>query len=259
MLWLCLERLSDCPEIQDLDLHVYVDCHDAIRTAPPKAEVEGVLAKFSYLPIQVFFRAAHPYDGNTYNVMMAYAEAYARDSEFVYLVEDDVMVDPNFFAWHQKAQRQGEAKWFCSIGSRCLKNSTPYGDDYVLASGYASIGVCFKRENLAAIVEHANPHYFRHMSSYIGTALKDSRADQYTEQDGLIERIIAKMRAPVIWPTRETSVCHHVGYYGYHRWNSARPQGALEKRYEFLKVAIGDPERLRGLAKNVSDVESVTR
>jgi hypothetical protein len=255
MLWLCLEHLAKCPEISGMDVRIYVDAHDAVRTAPPVPEINEVLARFPHLPLTVNWRTRHRYDGNTFNVMTAYAEAHTTDAEFVYLVEDDVMVRPDFFAWHRGAQAAGQ--WFCSIASRFLKQGGRLHDDgYIVDNRYASIGVCFKRENLAPIVEHAHQHYFGNMSGYLNTVFKDGRADQFTEQDGLITRVMERGRLLSIWPTNEPRAFHQ-GFYGYHRWNCPRPQGTLEQRYEYVKRVSRDPAALKALSKNVNDVEAV--
>jgi hypothetical protein len=261
MLWFCLERLERCSETRDLDLRVYVDAHDAIRTGPPTAEIADVLSRFTHLPLTVTWRERHPHQGNSYNVMMAYKEAYESQAEHVYLVEDDVMVYENFFAWHKEAQQSGD--WFCSVASRFLKQGgrriedAQWGREFIADHRYASIGVCFKREKLAHIVEHANQHYFQHMNSYINTVFRDGRADQFTEQDGLIERIMLQNKFESIWPG-DRPRCAHVGWYGYHRWNCPRPQGTLEKRHEEVKRIASDPQSLRMLSKHVNDVEPVT-
>jgi hypothetical protein len=255
MLWFCLDRLAVCPEIGDMDIRVYIDAHDAIRTAPPRAEIENVLGRFPSLSLNVIWRRPHAYQGNTFNVMTAYDEAYHTDAEFVYLVEDDVAVNPDFFAWHRKAQAAGD--WVCSIASRSLKAAAVSDNGYATNRSYASIGVCWRRANLAPIVQHANAEYFRDMIHYIGRTFRDGRADQYTEQDGLIERIISRGSGLVVWPS-DWPRCHHLGWYGYHRWNCPRPTGSLEQRYEYVKRMAHDPSALKVLCKNVIDVEPVT-
>ncbi len=255
MLWFCLDRLSACPEIAGMDIRVYVDAHDTIRIAPPRAEIENVVGRFTNLPITVLWRNHHPYDGNTFNVLEAYRDAYPTDAEFVYLVEDDVAVNPDFFAWHRKAHAMDD--WFCSVASRCLKAAAVRDDGYAVNRSYASIGVGFRRERLVAVVEHANAEYYRDMQGYIGRAFPDGRADQYTEQDGVIERIISRGTLQTVWPA-DWPRCSHIGWYGYHRWNCPRPQGSLEQRYEYVKRMVRDPEGLKALSKNVIDVETVS-
>jgi hypothetical protein len=253
MLWFCLERLAACPETPDLDIKVYVDAHSNVPLPDRRAELGRVQSMFPWA--QFTWRVPHTYDGNTFNVMMAYKEAYASGARHVYLVEDDVMVDPDFFAWHKKAHEQGT--WFCSVASRCLKDSSVWGDhqEYIVTSGYASIGVCWPRENLKAVAEHAHEHYFKNMGGYLGLVFKDGRADQFTEQDGLIERIIQRSKLRVIFPREPRAF--HTGWFGYHRWNCPRPQGTLEERYRYVKNAVTNPEILRQLARDVKDVEAV--
>jgi hypothetical protein len=252
MLWLCLERLRACPETKHMDIRVYVDNHDAVRTNPPSAEIGRVIEMHSDLPITLNWRKPHPFGGNTFNVLEAYREAYEESAEYVFLVEDDVMVNPDFFAWHYEAQETGD--WASSIASRCLKGGAVQ-EQYIVNRSFASIGCCFKRERLELIAPHACAAYYRDMVGYMRLAFpQDGRADQYTEQDGLIERIISK-NGYSIWPVEPR--CTHVGWYGYHRWNSTRPAGSLDERYHHVRRVISDPELLKAASNNVVDVETV--
>lgn len=249
MLWFCLERLFACPETLGLDVKVYVDAHANVVLPDSTKDLQRVQTMFPNA--QFNWRQPHKHDGNTFNVMMAYKEAYEAGAKFIFLVEDDVIVDEEFFAWHAAAQLKFP---FCSVASRCLKGGAVQ-DDYVVSSSYASIGVCWYRDSLATVVEHATPFYFRNMSGYLNTVFRDGRADQYTEQDGLIERIIQHNRAQVIFPQQPH--CSHIGWYGYHRWNCPRPTGTLEQRYRAVRDAATNPDILKNLAKHVNDVEPV--
>ena len=58
----------------------------------------------SPLPVRYIFRQPHNYAGNSYNTLEAYKEAYGTEARFTYLVEEDVLVTPDFFRWHEAVQ-----------------------------------------------------------------------------------------------------------------------------------------------------------
>jgi len=214
MLQHCLEHLMAVPEIGDFDRAVFVDNH--IMRPPPLAEIAIVLGKFSEVTMSL--RPPNPYRGNSSNIMLAYAGAFEEGRERVFLVEDDVMVEPGFFRWHLETQRE---KLFCSIGiSRPGVART--------TEMYASLGVCFSRESLGLIVPHAVPEYFRNMNQYCAKHFRGG-PNVGTEQDGLILRIMKQAKGTAIFA--DPPVARHIGWYGYNRGLHARPKGTLQERY----------------------------
>jgi len=186
MLRHCLEHMMAVPDIGDFDLAVFVDDHT--MRPPPLAEIGQVMARFP--GVQAVKRAANPYRGNSCNVMTAYAQAYQEGRERAFLVEDDVMIEPDFFRWHLEAQKE---KPFCSIGiSRTGITRT--------TEMYASLGVCFGRESLGLIVPHAVPEYFRNMAQYCGKTFRGG-PNVGTEQDGLILRVMKHAKGTATSPT----------------------------------------------------------
>ena len=82
-------------------------------TSRPGSDIEEVLGKFPQLPLQVGYRPPHQYPGNSYHVLMAYRDAYETDAEHVFLIEDDVLIHPEFFDWHRVMHAERELG--CSI------------------------------------------------------------------------------------------------------------------------------------------------
>lgn len=236
MLWLCLEHLAQCPTVKDVQIRVVVDAH--IGQPPPnKAEIEAVLEKFPQLSLQVGYRTPHQFHGNSYNLLMAYQDAYHTEAEFVYLVEDDVMVHPLFFAWHRLQHQDPELG--CSIA---VVKEPQYGV-------YASLGVCFRRERLKMIVPHCRVGYFQNMREYCRVHFSRMKSD--CEQDGLFCRLL--VGKTVVWAS--TSLAQHVGWYGYHRKRSIRPQGTLPERYKQVKRALANSDILRECVRDFWDIK----
>lgn len=214
MLQHCLEHLMAVPEIGDYDRAVFVDNHT--MRPPPWEEIKQVMVRFP--DVVVVARPPNPYRGNSCNVMTAYQQVREEGRERVFLVEDDVMVSPDFFRWHLETQRE---KPFCSIGvSRPGVTRT--------TEMYASLGVCFSRESLGLIVPHAVPEYFRNMNQYCGKHFRGG-PNVGTEQDGLILRIMKQAKGLAIFA--DPPVARHIGWYGYNRGLHARPKGGLQERY----------------------------
>lgn len=234
MLWLCLDYLAASPDVQSVKIRVYVDAH--VGNLPPKAEIETVLRKFPQLSIQVGFRPPHHFHGNSFNVLMAYKDAYDSDAQHVFLVEDDILVRPNFFAWHRQ---QHQRKIGCSIG---VVKERQHGL-------YASLGSCFHREMIRLVLPHCKTEYFTNLRAYCKQKFPPAAWD--CEQDGLWCRVLVD-QPPVVWAT--TPVAQHVGWYGYHRKRSVRPTGTLKERYEQVKMVLSSPENLRLWSKDFGDV-----
>lgn len=206
------------------------------------------------LPTYIHWHPEHTFHGNSYNTLEAYKRAYGTEARFVYLIEDDVLVMPDFFKWHEAAQNEGD--FMCSIAYRCRRNSLVHKDvgdpaAYLTSSqDYASIGVCWKREKLAPIVEHAKEEYYRNLGGYLKLNFPNNRfSDCFTEQDGLIMRVMGETHGNTIWPFVPRA--YHVGFAGYNRPCSARLS------YKELKETIYDEQKIKAADKDFGDIEVV--
>jgi hypothetical protein len=236
MLWLCMDYLAACPDSQHVQIRVYVDAHIG-QPQPPRAEIKTVLEKFPQLSIQTYLRPPHAFHGNSYNILMAYKDAYETDARYVFLIEDDVMIHPDFFAWHW--YQQTIKPLGCSIA---VLKTERHGT-------YASLGVCFRREILRSILPHCRPAYFQDMRKYCRAHFAPAKFD--CEQDGLFCRLLRFQS--IVWATT-APLAQHVGWYGYHRRKSIRPQGTLEQRYAQVKKALSNREILREWVKDFHDI-----
>lgn len=252
---LCLEYLSRAEGSGNKDVRIYVD-----RGKSLIREIYEVVNDFRCaLNPTVFFRDAHSYHGNSYNTLEAYREAYQSDAEFVYLVEDDVLVQPDFFRWHEEVQKQSD--FMCSIAYRCSRNPQVTRDPilekdpeayFVSAQDYASIGVCWKKQKLAEVVKHACPEYYQDMTKYAFTHFPDNRfAECFTEQDGLIMRILHDVKGNVAWPY--VPRCFHFGTFGYHRLRSPKLS------YQEIKEILYDQEKINAVNKDFQDIEAMPK
>jgi hypothetical protein len=236
MLWLCLEYLANSPDSKSVDIWVYVDSHT--QQKPPRGEIEQVLEKFPDLSLHVGFQQPHDFHGNSYNLLTAYKAAYETTAQYVFMVEDDVLIHPGFFEWHR--HQHAHRHLGCSIA---VKNPGH--------GAYASLGVCFRREMLRLVLPHTHGVYFRDMRKYCREKFPPSRFD--CEQDGLFARVLNGHQ--VVWAS--TPLAQHVGWYGYHRRRSRRPHGTLTERYRQVKYALAHSDVLKRWARDFGDIEAV--
>lgn len=239
-LTLCLEHIQAARGDRDLEVRVYHDHkqHDGHIHEDSRGIANAAGACFRW-------QKAHNAVGNTLNFLEAYREAYADKPRYIYLIEDDVLVGPDFFRWHEAVQERGN--YFCSVGWHCIRRedvkTNPVNDpNGYIESGqdFSSIGVCWKRDTLAALVAHAKPAYYMDPSTYLRAAFPNSPipSTRWVEQAGLIMRLILDMNGKRIVAWAGVPRCAHVGVSGYHRSNGQRYRDAEDLREAIRTGAI---------------------
>jgi len=212
------------------------------------------------LPLKYFQVPEHNFNGNSFNVLESYKRAYNEpDVRYIYLIEDDVLVTPDFFKWHE-AIAESEPDAMCSIAYRCSRNheartdvSEP-GAYFTSSRDYASIGVRWSRAFLEPLLLHARLPYYSNQEEYVRTTFPGNRfAGDFSEQDGLIMRVMWEQKWFTTWPY--VPRCYHMGWYGYHRPNGKRPDGFLEHKVDGLRNTISNAERLKQVAPDFGDIE----
>lgn len=236
MVWLCLDHLAACPEAREVEVRV---CVDGRAGHAPIDEFVYVVAQHPTLTATIHVGPSHRYHGNSFNVLRSFQAAVTGGFDWIYLVEDDVLVRPEFFQWHQRFQREYAV---------CLAATIGVADPG--HGAYASLGVCLDRGVTNTIAAHGHAAYFSDMRGYCRRTFPASPFD--CEQDGLIARVLAG--CTVVWA--DPPVCSHVGWYGYHRTQGARPRGTLAERYAQVRatVALG----LTAAAHGAKDVALAT-
>lgn len=249
---LCLEYLQKADGIDSKEIWIFID-----RGKSLIREFYEVVNDFSTLDIFTIFQPEHNYHGNSFNTLNAYRAAVEiSDSPHVYLVEDDVLVTPDFFRWHEAVHKM-EKDIMCSVAYRCSRNAArdkKYDNDpeayLISAQDYASIGVCWRRENLEPIIAHAKCEYFENQAAYLKEHFPQNRFnDCFTEQDGLIMRIMGVAHRYTAWPFMPRAF--HVGVAGYNR-----PRGP-RLSYQEIKEMIHDSEKIKQADRDFGDIEMV--
>lgn len=260
-LYLCLDRLRMARGGREKHVWIAQDRHkrDSEETLERIEEVARVARHFEgeFADLRFIQRAPHSYVGNVFNVLELYRAAFQTDARFVYLIEDDVLVGKDFFEWHEAAQARTD--YFCTVGWHCIRNPERLVSDdpegYIESErDFSSIGVCWKRENLAAIAQHAREEYYRDLPTYLKSAFPGSpiHFSKWTEQAGLIMRVLLSTPGAVVaWPV--VARCAHVGISGYHRQTGHKFTGTVEQRIAALNQAIRQTETLVGLSRDTFD------
>lgn len=251
-------------------------CLDRIRASEPKIPVMVFPDRGSWKDKQVqeicqHFNAEiacvpdHDYYGNTYCTLEAYRFAFNAGFERVYLIESDVVIHSDFFPWH----REQHEEWpdiFCSM-AWIFNRHAPITDDVLFQCWFYSIGVCFARDKLALVVEHATPRYYDDMAGFIqkhfkGSPLNDPANIAHFEQDGLLQRILDQHKLQTVSPG--IAKCSHMGFVrSYGDTGAAAGYESLfeglrsfEERVERVEQLIADPyERMSYFGKEIVERE----
>jgi hypothetical protein len=210
-------------------------------------ELEEVIEAFP--AAHWMFVPVHDYPGNTFNTMEAYRWAYNEGWDRTYLIEDDVMIHPDFFKWHRAQHDDEDSHELFGSMAWIFNRHAPIVEMDMRQPWYYSIGVCFARDKLRLIVEHATPNYYIDMPAYLAQHFKTSPLNdpmniQHFEQDGLIQRIIDKEKMQTVSPG--IAKCTHLGFYGYNRgWGCEKEIyagcGTFAERLSKLTQFLGDP------------------
>ncbi len=267
-LQICLEHLAQTtatPTSKEFWICVDQRPDDDVRWMLPLQWQHDVLNAWrESLVIKVIFGVKHSFNGNSFNVMESYKKAYNEPGvRYVYLVEDDVFVTPDFFVWHEAAA-EAEPDSVCSIAYRCSRNSEARSDItdpaayFTTARDYASIGVRWPKERLEAVLAHAKPQYYANQAGYLLGRFQNNRfGKNFTEQDGLIMRLMDQEKWFTVWP--HVPRCYHMGWYGYHRPRGKRPNGFIEDKIRDIKAVLRDEEKLRFMAPDFGDIEPMPK
>lgn len=195
----------------------------------------------------------HTYKGNSHNVLTGYRDALAARATLVHLVEEDVLVGADYFAFHREAHAVAPEAFSVSA---CRNQFFPVGTEpdadeaaLYLHASYQSIGVSFKADRLRAVTPHVSTRYFTNMVGYCGRHFPHSAVPVgNAEQDGLLNRIREAQGLRTAYPAVPRA--YHVGFVGYHRAGKL-PSGDLDERA--AAILAMSAEEMNARARNYRD------
>jgi hypothetical protein len=186
------------------------------------------------------------------NVLEGLKYAATISDSLIYLIEDDVMISTDYFAWHESVQNK--ELLFCSIASKNVnrtisKGSNQLGDYYLSTGDYCGIGTAFNAAVFnQLVVPHITEAYYNNCMSYVQNKFPNSSiGSQFAEQDGLIRRIQEASGLPTCFPFVPRS--YHAGFYGKGRLQRTYIAD-LSRRIEFVGEVIHSKENMAKFALN---------
>jgi hypothetical protein len=253
-LTVCTERILAA---NGADKNVYVFCLDRTYST----EVDHVARTF---PLEKVIRYTpnHRFNGNSFNVLEGYklcsTLAVKHLARLVYLIEEDIFVGKDFFDWHERVSDQHEAFCYSAVRNQNDERMTSgeLGKDpsHVYRHGkYQSLGVSWRPKYLSEVIKHAKIEYYSANERYLTrTFPKSAFGSMWSEQDGLINRIMEAGEHTAIYPTVPRA--YHAGFIGYNRKGSQLP-GRLEERASLLRSMTG--EEMNAKAEVYKDITPI--
>ena len=179
----------------------------------------------------------------------------------VFYIEDDVFIGKDFFTFGLEIMAK-EPKVLCAILSKNHNhNDNPPADlngYYVkkITNEYQGIGSVFNPALFTRyITPHVVPDYFMRIRDYCKTHFPSSvLGSDYSEQDGLIRRIIEANYLPVAFSC--VPRCFHAGFFGYHRSFAPHIKNMhIDKQVEHIKGIAFNVDQLRAVVKRENLVQ----
>jgi len=194
---LTLEKLSGAVSktVGTNSVHIYADSVDETRLR----EIEVV--RDLYFP-EAFLFHARPHiqaPSGCWNILNAIKSA-SRWADDVYLVEEDVLVYPDFFDWHESQTAPvscGRRHWDLRWRFRDL---------------YTNPGSLLRRPLLDALLPHINDDYFSDPRGYLDRTFQPWHEITHLD-DGLIRNVMRESHWLPAYP--EKPMCAHIGFRGY--------------------------------------------
>jgi hypothetical protein len=150
----CLQSLLNARGMENKKLYVSVDNH--IHGPDPscvRSLVLGMINNFKFWEWRII--ELHDESGFLNNTHYALQRSYDDGAEKIYYIEDDVVVTPDFFEWHDAVQADGD--WMCSSAWRPPEGRFgPLDEEAYYRVQFPttiSIGTCFKRDKLKVALQ----------------------------------------------------------------------------------------------------------
>ncbi len=250
-LWACLENIYKNVR-GALSAKLYYICED-IHADKPKnftTEIEMLATirewqrKFGFA-FSYNVTPPHTTYGNNYNVLSALQRAamFCGQLDKVYLIEDDVLITPDFFEWNDMVFDQYNVRIACAGRLNRSMNFHINGPDAMdesikdvnavkrVLGAYNSWATCFSREAMR-------------MFTSLNTDFSEFRPG--FEQDIWIQNILSREKISTIWPYVPRA--YHMGWYSYHRNTGMQFNGTLEQKVKALQKAVTDQKKIREMA-----------
>ena len=249
----CLEYLSRARGIENKDVwlcqdqHVYDSFGRSVSNMVPCVDfgIWNFRERFKYEIRQDSSGFKKDTYGNSENLITSLREAHDSGAERIFLVEDDIMVAPDIFEWHEAILEEVDPLVSCATslnrsahfqlnGRNAMDESVKDPNAYKRVWGpYSSHASAFNRQNLGELLVK------------IDQALEWGTWRSGAEQDILIQHIMGLIDFPnggSAWPYVPRAF--NVGMYSYHINTAMKFNGTFEEKCDAVRRAVVDPEKL---------------
>lgn len=223
MLALNLQKLDQSLRPDNLDVRIFADTDANLE------HVEYVRNKF-YPDALIFHAPPHVQSpSGCWNILNSIKQGYETGADFIFLIEEDVLVRPNYFQSHLEMLTNSE--YLASCGRKDRGHYPVYGPLYV------NPGSCLTRRLVEQVIPHINDQYFTDLRSYLDRELPPVWDEQSSLDDGLLRRVIRQMGGKCAYP--EIGVCVHQGWAFYNKIDIyMNDEKDIERRIARLKELI---------------------
>jgi Glycosyl transferase family 2 len=229
LLYLCIEQLSKCKGIESKHVIIHEDYHldkpKPVQIWREMCDVRSFASKI--LPSVEWVQVRHLNYGSSYNFIEGFRRAYTRDAKYVYHIEDDCVVVPDYFRYVEEAYKLCPDA-FVVCGNARPQSRSPETNVVHLSYWFQTFALSFKRENLAKILL---PKY------------EDYHLSRNFEFDTYIMNWMREHNEYSVSPAKERVFTF--GHYSYHMPGQRLP-GNLQEAVERTRQAIKDPSLLSG-------------
>lgn len=186
--------------------------------------------------VNMTFRQPHvKVTSGCWNILNSIKDGYDTGAEYVFLVEEDVLVNRDFFQRHWEEMDKGAV---VSCGRFCRL----FGPRYPTI--YTNPGSCLSRTFLDALVPHINDEFFRDTGGYMDRLQVPPTSGIHGLDDGLIRRVMWLNCWEAVQPPMDKPLCAHIGCH------------AIENRYDFVGFNADAPvldraEQVRNFLKTI--------
>ena len=252
-----LQYLSRARGIRDKEVWLCQDNHENGLIVDPNNAPKDFAEVALYLGMtfgsRAVYRSIAPHStyGNSKNLVDGLKAAYDSGAERIFLVEDDIIVAPDIFEWHEAVLEEKDVFVSCATalnksahfqvnGPNAMDPSDDSAAYKTVQGAYSSHAVAFKRKNLDRLL------------SYVTSF---SKWESGFEQDMLTQRFMRIVHKASAWPYVPRA--YNVGVYSYHINTGRKLTGTLKEKTRALDQIIHDPDKLRDMSANNSAVTSI--
>ena len=174
LLQVCLEHLGRCEGIENHEVWVSEDQVGG-KSKIIQQEIDEVLERATdFLNFKHIRQPKH--SGPSWvNIFRCLHEAHETNCRYIYMLEDDIVVSPDFFRWSHQAHEQFRPFVTCANNDWTLASSDPLAV-CLSHSDFEPWAACIARENLKRVLR-ADGVYERHAEEVIQNFIIKEKLD----------------------------------------------------------------------------------